>query len=483
MSKRLVIAGTHSGVGKTTITAGLIAAWRARGLVVQPFKVGPDYIDPTYHSLAAGRACRNLDAWMIPPERIAELFAGQARESDVALIEGVMGLFDGSNFDDETGSTAHVARLLDAPVVLVIDAARLARSAAALATGYCEFDPEINVAGFIVNRVGSEKHGAGVARAIERATGKPVFGWIPRDARLTLAERHLGLIPTVEPGAWQEFTAAARDVVASHLDLERLLATAKEQEHAPAKSACQRVSSAHPKSARPVIAVARDEAFHFTYEENLELLSEAGAELVFFSPLIDQELPANASGILLSGGFPEVYAERLAANAAMLDEIRQAHAAGLPIYAECGGLMYLTQAIVDADGRRHAMAGLLPGDSVMGARLTLGYRQATAAADGWLLAAGETLRGHEFHYSAWVDSLGGGRPDDLPPAYDVLPADGQGEPRPEGACLGNLWASYLHVHFWSKPELANRLVDACRAAMSGQRAREADLSLAGGRDA
>jgi cobyrinic acid a,c-diamide synthase len=458
MISRLVLAGSQSGVGKTTITAGLIAALGRRRLRIQPFKVGPDYIDPTYHALAAGRPCRNLDAWMIPPGQIAQLFSRRAAGCDLALIEGVMGLFDGAGYDDDTGSTAQIARLLKAPVVLVIDAARVARSAAAVASGFAAFDPQVPLAGFIVNRVGSERHGRGVSLAIERATGKPVFGSLPRDARLILAERHLGLIPTIEPGAWRDFLEGAADAVSRHLDLDQLLDVARAAPALAEEAPPDADFSSSSVGRRPVIAVARDEAFHFTYEENLELLTAAGAELVFFSPLCDGRLPANASGVLLSGGFPELYAARLAANVAMHHALRRAHAHGLPIYAECGGLMALTEAIVDAGGRRHAMVGLLPGEAVMGNKLSLGYRCATAAHDGCLLGAGDSFRGHEFHYSTWA-----GRPDSLPPAYYVTAADGQGPSRPEGACIGNLWASFVHVHFWSKPKIAQRLVESCRA--------------------
>jgi cobyrinic acid a,c-diamide synthase len=454
---RLVIAGTHSGVGKTTLTAGLIAALGRRGLSVQPFKAGPDYIDPSYHSLAAGRPCRNLDTWMVPPERVCALFAHASQDADLAIVEGVMGLYDGFAYMDDSGSTAQVAKLLGAPVVLVLDASHMARSAAALALGYQRFDPELPLAGYIVNQVGGQAHGQGVAAAIQRATGLPVLGWLPRDPGLEIPERHLGLVPTAEPGPhtahrtdWQAFIEAAADQVARYLDLERLLAIARQ---APALTAPDLATLFGGR--RGVIGVARDEAFSFTYQDNLDLLQAAGAEIVFFSPLRDATLPPGAAGVLLSGGFPELYAEQLAANTAIHQALRQAHRRGVPIYAECGGLMYLTETITDLEGREHTMVGLLPGRSAMTSRLTLGYRLARAAGDSWLLAAGDIVRGHEFHYSTWED-----RPPDLPPAYHLLPPDGQGEPYPEGACLGNLWASYVHLHFWAKPELAANFVAA-----------------------
>lgn len=465
MSSRLLIAGTQSSVGKTTVTVGLIEALRRRGCSVQPFKVGPDYIDPTYHGLAAGRRCRNLDTWLLPPERVRVLFTNAARDVDISLIEGVMGVYDGFDYDNETGSSAQIAKLLQAPVLLVLDASKLARSAAALALGFQQFDKNLPLAGFIVNRAGSPGHGRGVLAVVERATGLPGLGWLPRDERLNIPERHLGLIPTVEPGRWQDYIRAAGEAVREHLDLDRIEAIARaataleEPEQSASSTETPRGQPPVRKTGadRPIIAVARDEAFHFTYEENLELLEAAGAKIVFFSPLCDSTLPPGSAGIILSGGFPEVHAEQLAANAAMRAAMRAAHRHGLPIYAECGGLMYLTEAIVDVEQREHAMAGLLPGRSVMTGRLTLGYRLARSAGVSWLFAAGETVRGHEFHYSQWLD-----RPADLPPAYFLVPPREQGEPRPEGAHVGNVWASYVHLHFWSKPELAVRFVNVCR---------------------
>jgi cobyrinic acid a,c-diamide synthase len=458
MAARVIIAGTQSGVGKTTLTAGLIAALRCRGLIVQPFKVGPDYIDPSYHALAAGRPCRNLDSWMVPPEHVRSLFARASADVDIAIIEGVMGLYDGADYNGETGSTAEVAKLLESPTVLVVDAAKLARSAGAVALGFQRFDGDVPVAGFIINRVAGESHGRGVAEAIARATGLPVLGWVPREQALHVPERHLGLIPTNEPGRWDEFLRADADVVSRQLDVDRLLAIAHQA--APLEMALERMQ--RPAGDRPVIAVARDEAFQFIYEDNLDLLADAGAGIVFFSPLRDTMLPRCTGAVILSGGFPEVYAEALAANRSMHNALRTAHRHQLPIYAECGGLMYLTGAIIDSSGARHEMVGLLPGRSVMSERLTLGYRLARPVNDSWLLPRGETVRGHEFHYSVWED-----RPADLPPAWLLLPRTGEGAERPEGARLGSLWASYVHLHFAAQAGLAERFVAAARRAAAG----------------
>ncbi len=371
-----------------------------------------------------------------------------------------MGLFDGQNYLDDAGSTAQVAKLTRTPILLIINAESMARSAAAIALGYQHFDPELPVAGFIVNYVSGQAHGQGVASAIEQATGLPVLGWLPRSQALKISERHLGLVPTAENGHWQDFIDAAAAHVSQYLDLDRLLDIARS---APAVSTQNLLAEYQARwqteapSAAPTIAVARDEAFNFTYQENLDLLRAAGAEIAFFSPLHDAALPAGSCGVILSGGFPEIYATELAANHPMRLALQNAHASGMPIYAECGGLMALTQSITDLQGQEHAMFGLLPGQSVMTDRLHLGYRLAQAAGDSWLLRQDETVRGHEFHYSAWV-----GRPETLPPAFNLLPIDGGGSPAPEGACVGSLWASYVHLSFWSKPELALRFVLRCR---------------------
>jgi len=294
---------------------------------------------------------------------------------------------------------------------------------------------------------------------------------VPRDPALEIPERHLGLVPTAEPGRWRAFIEAAAGRVARHLDLDRLLRMSAV--HSPPSAAGRPILESlamvggpfgfaqdrrrSADSGRPIIAVARDEAFSFMYEDNLDLLRAVGAEIALFSPLNDAALPQGTTGVILSGGFPEFYADQLAANTGMRRALRQAHNREMPIYAECGGLMYLTEAITDLEGREYPMIDLLPGRSVMSHRLTLGYRLAQATGDSWLLRVGETVRGHEFHYSVWEN-----RAADLPPAYHLLPPNGQGDPQPEGVCLGNLWASYVHLHFWNKPELATRFVAACR---------------------
>ncbi len=484
---RLLLAAPMSGSGKTTITAGLIAALAARGLVVAPFKCGPDYIDPSYHALAAGRPCANLDAWLVPAERIPGVLARRSLGADLALIEGVMGLFDGYAGDDDTGSSAHIARLTTAPVVIVLDVRAMARTAAALVAGLRDFDPRVRVVGVILNRAGSLRHAAMVRAAIESGAGLPVLGALLRDEAITLPERHLGLVPTAEAGRWQPWLAEVRSRVEASVDLDALLALARAAppldlptsallEPTP-RSAPTRNPSGNagaeeredPGGLRPIIAVTRDEAFSFLYDDNLDLLRAAGAKIAFFSPLRDEGLPPGTGALYLCGGFPELYAPQLSANTALRAAIRAAAARGLPIYAECGGLMYLTETLIDAAGQPYPMLGLLPGRSVMTPRLTLGYRTVRANSASWLWESGETVRGHEFHYSVWEN-----RPADLPWLYTCLPDALRPESCPEGACLGNLVASYVHIHWLAAPHLAGRFV---AAALQRARAEQPDRQL------
>ncbi|MCL4300201.1 MAG: cobyrinate a,c-diamide synthase [Anaerolineae bacterium] len=502
MTAQILIAGVSSGVGKTTITLGLIAALRRRGLRVQPFKAGPDYIDPTYHTLAAGQPCRNIDTWMVPPDRALELYLKAAETADVAVIEGVMGIFDGFSYTGEEGSTAQIAKLLDAPVLLVLDVGKMARSAGALALGYTRFDPALKLAGFILNRCGSESHYRGVKQVVEAATGLPVLGWLPKNAELHIPERHLGLVPTDERGELTGFIARAADLIDQYFDVEQILAKAESGNpwRWPMRPA-EKLSTAlvHEKTANPVvvfehsnkskienrkskivIAVARDPAFSFYYEDNLSLLSENGAEIVFFSPQQDPGLPPSTAGLYFGGGFPELYAAQLAANQSLLAALRQAHAAGMPIYAECGGFMYLTEAIIDLEGRTHPLVGLVPGITRMQPRLvSLGYRLVESPGGNFLLPPGVTTRGHEFHWSTWERSRkaeGGRRKDEISgnssfiphpssvitPAWQIRPRQGESESKPEGYTHHNLIASYVHLHFAHSLQLAPNFVRACR---------------------
>ena len=447
---RLVVAGTASGVGKTTIAAAALAAFRRRGLAVAPFKVGPDYIDPTYHALAAGRACRNLDSWILPRDHVLALFERATRGADLAVVEGVMGLFDGRNEAGESGSTAEVAGTIGAPVVLVLDVGKQARSAAATAVGFQRFDPATPLAGFILNRVGSPRHAALVRREVEAVTGLPVLGAFPKQALVELPERHLGLVPTQELERARDVVGRLAELAREHLDLDALLATARA---VPALASMEEaVFPAAPiRCDEPGLAVARDEAFSFYYEDSLDLLAAFGARLLPFSPLRAGGLPDGARGLYLGGGFPELFADRLASNRALLGAVRRAAAEGMPIYAECGGLMYLAESLVDLDGREHRLSGLLPCRvAMMPRRAALGYVRLRARTDTLLCGAGRELRGHEFHWSRL--SAGAEQAN----AYDVLDPARQAE----GFARGSMLASYVHLHFGADPRLAQRFVAA-----------------------
>jgi cobyrinic acid a,c-diamide synthase len=435
-----VIAGTSSGAGKTTVATGLIAALVARGLAVGAAKVGPDFIDPGYHGLATGRPSRNLDAWMCGVDAVPPLAGRAAAGADVLVVEGVMGLFDGSG--DPSGpaaSTAHVARLLDAPVVLVVDASSVGGSVAATVHGFATFDPSTRVAGVVLNRVGSDSHEALLRDALA-PLGIPVLGALRRDPAYSWRDRHLGLVPVAEQrDAVRRSVATLAGAVARDLDLDAAMALARS---APS------VAVEEPPAARrqgpAVVAVAGGPAFSFTYPDNLELLAQAGADLVSFDPLADERLPEEATGLYAGGGFPEVYAEALAANRPLLADVRARVGAGLVTWAECGGLLWLARSL---DG--HPLAGALPADGRMTDRLTLGYRRARTRFASPLGPAGTELRGHEFHYST------------LDPQGDALDWSGRTAQGRAGYAGPTLLASYLHVHMGADPTPAERLVAAC----------------------
>ena len=448
MIPRLVIAGTSSGAGKTTIATGLLAALTKRGIRATGAKVGPDFIDPSYHALASGRPGRNLDAFLSGPELIAPLFRHGSAGAELAIVEGVMGLYDGASGRGELASTAHVAKLLEAPVVLVVDAAAMARSVAAIVHGYASFDPDVNVAGVILNRVGSPWHATLLREALE-PLGIPVLGTVPRDADVATPERHLGLVPVAErePHARPTIDRLGA-AVAEHCDLPALLALARTAPEVPGE---RWTLEPDPDAPLPTarIAVAAGPAFSFHYEENLELLRAHGAELVGFDPLTDEALPERTDALLLAGGFPEVFGEELSANAALRAEIALFARRGRPVLAECGGLLYLA---AELDGRR--MCGVLPARARMGERLTLGYRSATAVADHDVWRRGTEVRGHEFHLST-VDPAAGEAP-----AWMLRARSAE---RVEGWVAGGVHASYLHTHWAATPEVAARLVAAAAA--------------------
>ncbi|MER5434800.1 cobyrinate a,c-diamide synthase [Streptomyces sp. NPDC002588] len=453
---RLVIAAPSSGSGKTTVATGLMAAFAARGLAVSPHKVGPDYIDPGYHALATGRVGRNLDAYLCGPELIGPLFAHGASGCDIAVVEGVMGLFDGAAGEGELASTAHVAKLLRAPVVLVVDASSQSRSVAALVHGFASWDPEVRVAGVILNKVASDRHEELLREALD-AAGVPVLGALRRVRQVDTPSRHLGLVPVAERrGAAVEAVAAMAAQVADGCDLAALEALARTAGAVPGGSApWTPVLPIHDHQTRsaekraPLVAVAGGEAFTFSYAEHTELLTAAGAEVVTFDPLRDESLPEGTAGLVVGGGFPEVYAAELSAN----DPLRKAVAAlaerGAPVAAECAGLLYLCR---ELDGL--PMCGVLDATARMSERLTLGYRDAVAVSDSVLARTGTRMRGHEFHRTVVEPGAG------ATPAWGVRAADR----RLEGFVQQSVHASYLHTHWASAPGVARRFVERCRTS-------------------
>ena len=447
----VVVAAPNSGSGKTTVTLGLMAALQRRGLRVAPFKVGPDFIDPGHHRRVCGRASRNLDGWMLDRDTNRRIFTRQAASADVAVVEGVMGLFDGFDGRSEAGSTAQMAKWLGLPVLLVVDARSMARSAAALVQGFERFDPQLTFAGVLFNRVGSARHLDYLRQALDGHVAMPCLGALGRDGRIAMPERHLGLVTDEDRPMDEKTISRLAGALAQGCDLDTLLAVLKPL---PTMEAAPMVRTAQ-SAVR--IGVARDRAFCFYYPENIELLEANGASIVYFSPIDDPDLPADLDGLYFGGGYPELHAAALARNRVLRDRVLAASRAGMPIYGECGGFMYLCRDLEDAEGRRHEMTGCFPLATRMTPKLrSLGYREAVLTRSTLLGGAGRRVRGHEFHYSELAED-----PGDVPLAYRV--SDRQGADRGEGFQAGNTLGSYLHLHLGSCPEAAASFVAACAA--------------------
>jgi cobyrinic acid a,c-diamide synthase len=446
---RIIIAGTNSGVGKTSITLGLVALLRRRGMRVQTFKVGPDYLDPTYLALVSGRPCYNLDGWMTARKHVENLFSLKTENADIAVIEGVMGLFDGADPVTDEGSTAQIAKWLDAPVALIVGVHGMARSVAAVVHGYADFDPEVNIAGVIANNCGSLRHAQWLRDSLESSLPKRMLGCVMHGALPELASRHLGLVSAGPGTVPVDLAEKLADALAPALDIESIIRTAQYAD-----------PLAHnPHRQKPIkkycrLGVARDNAFHFYYPDNLEALEQAGCELAFFSPLRDHCLPEGLDGIYVGGGYPEEHASELSANNAMLEQIRQFSGT---IYAECGGLMYLAEGIETRNGARYPQVGLLPTWVRMKSRRqTLRYVEVTFSEPAFWGREGEALRGHEYHYSEMMSSL------DWETVYKVKQRM-SGEISLEGFCKGSILASYIHLHFASHPESVKEFVrNLCR---------------------
>ena len=450
-ARALVVAAPASGSGKTTVATGLTAALRRRGTAVAPFKVGPDYIDPGYHTLAAGRPGRNLDPVLVGEHRIAPLFRHGAAGAEVAVVEGVMGLFDG-RLADGHGSTAHVAGLLGAPVVLVVDCRGQSRSVAALLHGFRSFDPAVRVVGVVLNRVGSDRHEA-VLRGACDEVGLAVLGALPRRAELAVPSRHLGLVTAAEHGsAATAAVEAMAELVAAHVDLDAVLRLAEPIPPGPAwDPSAELTGLAATAAAPPVVAVAGGAAFTFGYAEHIELLEAAGCAVAVVDPLHDEALPSGTSALVLPGGFPEEHVAALSANAPLRAAVADLAASGAPVHAECGGLLYLCASLDGAP-----LCGVLPASAAMTGRLTLGYRDAVALAESVPFAAGRRVAGHEFHHCA------------VAPRAGAAPAWGWRGGEPEGFVTGGVHASFLHTHPAGTPEAVARLARAAAAAAEGR---------------
>jgi cobyrinic acid a,c-diamide synthase len=453
--KGILIAGTHSGAGKTTVTLAILEALSRKGLVVQPFKVGPDYIDPTFHGMVTGRASRNLDGWMMGREEVLKSFGFAGNDVDFSLVEGAMGLYDGLRGRSEEGSSAQVAKWLSLPVILVIDAKGLARTAGALVLGLQQFDRQVRIEGIIFNRIGSQNHLEILRESIEATCNVKVLGGIPADSSIAIPERHLGLVHAREcfTGSMKSRLA---DLAEKHLDLNQLLEMGTLPDRHPIPSELNRVK---PKP-KCKIGIARDEAFFFYYQDNLELLERAGAELIFFSPLHDFEIP-EVDSLYFGGGYPELYAETLSQNSSMLESIRTfAEKQGL-IYAECGGLMYLSDGIETREGDIYLMAALLPGQVKMGKKLKgLGYREVVSRNENFLFCIGAKGRGHEFHYSEWINRKEPEKVKGWDSPYQLYRGGETEVFKEDGMKKGSILASYVHLHFASNPEIVNRWVAA-----------------------
>ncbi len=474
-SRLLVIAGAASGVGKTTITLGLLEAYRRRGLRVQAFKVGPDFIDSGLHEAVSGRPSYNLDGWMCGRAHAVATVAGHAAGADLVIVEGVMGCFDAADATGDDGSTAQIAKWLGAPIVLVIDASAQVRSAAAVVHGFETFDPDLRVAAVIANRVGGAIHGQWLKESIgARCRAVPV-GCVPRDDSVTLAERHLGLVTAPEDVLTPERRENLANLIESSIDLDHLLALAAPIPSAGSAGAAEsggrhrKGGEAPLRGASPLrIGIARDVAFQFYYPENLDRLRAAGAELVFWSPLTDP-VP-DVDGLYFGGGYPELHARRLADNVSAIEGVGEFAARGRPIYAECGGLMYLAETLEDLEGVPYRMVGVLPTTvRLLPRRMTLDYAEVRVTADTPLGPAGTVARGHEFHFST-LDPV----PDSVRRVYRLQGRRG-GE-RVEGYLSGSTLMSYVHLHFGSNPALASGFVAACargreESRVSGRTAR------------
>ncbi|MCP4266129.1 MAG: cobyrinate a,c-diamide synthase [Candidatus Brocadiaceae bacterium] len=448
---RIMIAGTNSGVGKTTVTLGIMSALVKRGIKVQGFKAGPDYIDPSHHTFVTGNASRNLDTWMMGESACRELFERSAANADISVIEGVMGLYDGSIDSSGHGSSAHLAKILNTPVILVVNARGVAQSAGAIVMGFKEFDKEIKLAGVIINNVASQSHYDCIKKAIEDSCSITVLGYLKKDKDITIPERHLGLIPSEEQKINSTLYDKLGQMVLETIDTDRLQDIAGSAGIFPDYN--KSIFINRNSSLNVTLAVARDSAFCFYYQDDIDLFEAMGAKIKLFSPLNDKSLPDGIDGIFMGGGFPELFADRLMKNESMRDSIVEAHKQGTVIYGECGGMMYLLEKLIDCEGRSFKMSGVLSGTSRMeNRRQGLGYVIVDTTCDNVICNKGDTFRAHEFHWSKLQDIS-----DSTMFAYNTRKSNGK-RTGVDGICENNVLASYTHIHFSSNPELARSIL-------------------------
>ncbi len=449
-TKGFVVASVSSGSGKTTVTLGLMEALRKRGLIVQPFKAGPDYIDPGHHSALLKRASYNLDTWMMGAGGARATFDSAMKDAQVGVVEGVMGLFDGKDGEDDAGSTAHLSKVLGLPVLLVVDASRLSRSAGAIVKGFAEFDKKVALKWVLFNRVGSSRHYEMLKRSVQKSLGVKVIGYLPREESLNIPERHLGLFTHGDTGRaeWRRAVRKSAALLEANADIGAMI---------KALSPSRKKVSVRPDKKRGAfrIGVAQDSAFSFYYRENLDILESLGAELVYFSPIADKALPKGLSGLYFGGGYPELHADKLGKNLRMRAGIKKAADAGMPVFAECGGLMYLGSFIEDLNGKAHPGVSVFPWTTrLLKKRKALGYREVEALSGHPWLPQGTKVRGHEYHYSEMTGASG------IKKVFKYRVGD---KAFNEGFAYRNTLATYVHIHFASNPVFASRFASLCRS--------------------
>ena len=469
---RIAIAATHSGSGKTIITLGIMAALKKRSLTVQGFKCGPDYIDPGFHTAITRRQSRNLDSWFIKPALLKKVFFNNAHDADISVIEGVMGLFDGRNSFNNHGSTAEICQTIQAPVILVLDARSMARSAAAIVRGFQVFSKKVNIAGVIANKIGSKNHLEIIRESVEKECGIPLIGGILFDEKMKIPERHLGLLPALESGNLDNLFNHLAEVMENSLDMDQLLKiTGYRKKTNPVAATLQPYLK--PVQKLPIkIAVARDAAFNFYYPENLEAMRQAGMEPVYFSPLKNEPLPVGVCGIYLGGGFPEVFSRQLSRNHISKKTLKDAIDNGMPAIAECGGFMYLVDEIVDQNNKVFSMTGILPGRVIMQKqRAALGYREISGLKNNPVLKEGDVIRGHEFHYSVYEPAACAGNTNKKTgyvyenkkgQMFSAYRMKGRNTDQESGFVYKNLVAGYAHFYFLSNLKMLLRWAAVCR---------------------